>query len=167
MEMDAPPEHVFELAREVSAWAALLPHYRRSAVVARRNERALAQFVAMRPLGRIGIPVTWRAVCWSDGADRDDLRLHFAHTRGVTRGMRVTWHIRPLPGDEPRSEVTIQHEFSRRLPVVGPEVLPRLVDQFFTKPIATRTLRRFKELAEAAETRLVHPETAVSTNLTT
>lgn len=168
--MAAPPEVVFALARDVSRWAERLPHYRRSVVLARRTDRVLAQFVAVRLVavrrfGPLPIPVTWRAVCWSDGTDAADLRLHFAHVRGVTRGMRVTWHIRPLHGDAARSEVTIEHDFSRPLPLLGPETLPRLVDRFFTVPIATRTLRQFRELAEGRVVRTTshHPST---TNLT-
>jgi ribosome-associated toxin RatA of RatAB toxin-antitoxin module len=148
IQITAPAKVVFELAQDVSRWADLLPHYRRSAVVARRNERVLANFVALRPIGRLGIPVTWRAVCWPDDTDPDDLRLNFAHTRGVTQGMRVRWHIRPLPGDEARTEISIEHEFERPLPLLGADRLPRFVDRFFTGPIATRTLREFGALAE-------------------
>ena len=153
IDVAASGQVVFELARDVSRWTERLPHYRRSAVLASRGGRVLAQFVAVRRFGRLPVPVTWRAICWSDAADTADLQLHFAHVRGVTRGMRVTWHIRPLPGDSARSRVTIEHDFSRPLPVLGPEVLPRLVDRYFTAPIATRTLRRFRALAEGRDAR--------------
>jgi aromatase len=151
IEIQAAPTRVFELARDVSRWAELLPHYRRSAITGHLGDRVLAQFVALRPFGRLGIPVTWRAACWSDGGDTDDLRMHFRHVRGATRGMRVTWHIRPLHGEAARSQVTIEHDFRRPVPLLGADTVPGLVDRFFTQPIATRTLRRFKELAEAAE----------------
>jgi hypothetical protein len=59
--------------------------------------------------------------------------------------MDVTWHIRPAPVG---SRVTIEHEFSRSLPLVGAEVLPALVDRFFVRQIAGRTLATFKALAE-------------------
>jgi ribosome-associated toxin RatA of RatAB toxin-antitoxin module len=143
----APPARVFELARDVTRWPQLLPHYRRVSVQARRGGRLIAQMVAVRSIGRVDIPVTWRAEQWSEDADPDDLRLRFRHIRGVTRGMDVTWHIRPEPAG---SRVTIAHEFSRRLPLVGAEAVPYLVDRFFTRPIAGRTLRTFKSLAEAA-----------------
>lgn len=148
IEMAAPAQAVFVLAKDVGRWPQQLPHYRRAAVMARSNGRVLVQFVAVRRFGPLPVPVTWRAVCWSDGADPDDLRLHFLHVRGVTRGMRVTWHIRPIPGDEARSRITIEHEFRRVLPLLGPETLPRVIDRFFTVPIATRTLNRFRALAE-------------------
>ena len=131
----------------MTRWPELLPHYRRVVVRRRSGDRVLAQMVAIRPLlGRIGLPVTWRAEQWAEPDDPDDLRLRFRHVRGVTRGMDVTWHIRPSPGG---CGVTIEHTFRRPLPVLGDAALPRFVDRFFTQPIATRTLRTFKALAEA------------------
>src|SRR3954469_3783308 len=107
--MSADPRAVFDAARDVSQWAAQLPHYRRSEVRAQKDGRLLVQFVAVRQVfGRLGVPVTWRAICWSDERDPTDLRLHFRHVRGVTRGMRVTWHIRPATTEG--SDVTIVHE---------------------------------------------------------
>jgi aromatase len=141
----APPERIYELARDVSRWDELLPHYRRVLVQARKDGRVLAQMVAVRRFGRVEVPVTWRAVQWSEGDDPQDLRLRFHHLRGVTRGMDVTWHIVP---EGSGSRVTIEHEFERPLPLIGGEFVPRLVDRFFTRPIASRTLRAFKTLAE-------------------
>jgi hypothetical protein len=60
--------------------------------------------------------------------------------------MDVTWHIRPTANG---CSVTIEHLFQRHLPLVGDELLPRLVDGFFVRPIATQTLATFKRLAEA------------------
>ena len=59
--------------------------------------------------------------------------------------MDVTWHIRPTADG---CRVTIEHEFRRSLLLVGDTLLPRVVDRFFTRPIATKTLRTFKALAE-------------------
>jgi hypothetical protein len=61
--------------------------------------------------------------------------------------MDVTWHIVPR-GDG--CSVAIEHDFSRPLPFVGPDAVARLIDRLFVRPIAGRTLRTFKELAEAA-----------------
>lgn len=156
----AAPRAVFDLARDVSRWPALLPHYRRVTVHGERAGRIVAQMVAIRPLaGPISIPVTWRAEAWSDDTDPNDLLLRFRHIRGVTRGMDVTWHIRSL-GHAPAgadtgagagaSDVVIEHAFERRLPLVGPRLFPWIVDRLFTRPIASRTLARFKSLAEEA-----------------
>lgn len=146
----APASTVFALARDVARWAELLPHYRRVTVRGRRGDRVLAQMVAERRFNRLGglaVPVTWRAICWPEGDDPDDLRLRFRHVRGVTRGMDVTWHIRP-DGDG-GCTVTIEHEFRRPLPLVSDDLVPRFVDRWFTTAIAGRTLRRFRTLAQA------------------
>lgn len=100
---------------------------------------------AVRPVGRFSIPVWWRAEQWSEDSDVNDLRLRFVHVGGATRGMKVVWHIRPT---DLGCRATIEHEFRRRLPLLGEELFPRLVDRLFVRPIAGRTLRRFKELAE-------------------
>ncbi len=146
IDVSAPGQRVFDLARDVSRWPQLLPHYRSVTVERRSGERVVARMVAVRPvLGPLGLPVAWRAEQWGDATDPDDLRLCFRHLRGVTRGMDVTWHIRPSGHG---CRVTIEHAFRRRLPLVGDEALPAFVDRFFTRSIATRTLRTFKALAE-------------------
>ena len=147
LDVAAPPEHFFALARDVSRWPQLLPHYRAVRVEARRGDRLLARMTAVRRFGPVPVPVSWRAEQWSESSDPGDLRLRFRHVRGVTRGMEVTWHIRR---QSQGCRVTIEHEFRRPLPLLGPDVLPGLVDRFFVRPIATRTLRTFKALAEAS-----------------
>ena len=76
------------MARDVSRWAELLPHYVASTAQARAGDHVLARMIALRRFGPVAIPVVWRAVCWPDATDPADLRLHFHHVRGVTRGMR-------------------------------------------------------------------------------
>ncbi len=79
--------------------------------------------------------------------------------------MRVTWHIRPSRDSETGANVadaaavTIEHEFERPIPLIGTELIPRIVDRFFTHAIATRTLARFRELAERSE-----PTSSLATN---
>jgi ribosome-associated toxin RatA of RatAB toxin-antitoxin module len=146
IDVAAPPARVFELARDVSRWPELLPHYRKVTIQSRDGDRVVAQMVATRHFGPLPIPVTWRAEQWPDDTDTQDLRLHFRHVRGVTRGMEVTWHIRPTGGEA--SRVTIEHDFRRQLPLVGPDALPAVVNRFFIRHIAGRTLATFKRLAE-------------------
>ena len=142
IEMAAPPELVFRLARDVERWDRVLPHYVRSRVVARGADGTrLTEFVARRPLiGSLGLglPVAWRARTW---AEPDTLRLRFVHVAGATKGMDVTWRIDPQ-GDGAR--VSIDHDFRPRLPGFA-----RFVDRAFTRPIAGHTLATFKALAEA------------------
>ncbi len=145
VEIAAAPRRVFELARDVTRWPHLLPHYRAVAVVRRDGDRLVARMSAVRPLGPLRIPVTWSAEQWAEPADESDLRLRFRHVRGFTRGMDVTWHIRPN-GDG--ASVSIEHDFSRRLPLLGPSVLPWFVDRLVVRAIAGRTLATFRALAE-------------------
>lgn len=146
IDIAAPPEIVYRLAREVTAWEHLLPHYARSRAVVRHPDGALTcAFVARRPLVPLlglGLPVAWRSRTWHDPATR---RLFFVHVSGATRGMEVTWTIEPLGGDLERTRVEIGHDFRPRIPGFA-----AFVDRVFTRPIAGRTLRVFKQLAEAA-----------------
>lgn len=145
IDVAASPERFFELSRDLARWPTLLPHYRKVTVESRTDDRIVARMAALRP-GLLPIPVSWHAEQWADQSDASDLRLHFRHVGGVTQGMRVTWHIRPR---DDGASVTIEHDFSRRLPLLGTELLPRLVDRFFIRPIAGRTLATFKALAES------------------
>jgi len=142
IDIAAPPELVYRLARDVTRWERLLPHYSRSAVVRREPDGTLVcDFVARRPfvpvLG-LGIPVTWRSRTWHEPATR---RLRFVHVAGATKGMDVTWSIEPAGGG---TRVEIEHDFRPRIPGFA-----GFVDRAFTRPIAGRTLATFRALAEA------------------
>lgn len=143
IDIAAPADLVFRLARPVERWDRLLPHYSRSRVRERRADGSLVvSFVARRPLVAIlgiGLPVAWRAHTWSDAAS---LRLRFVHLAGATRGMDVTWRIEGTPTG---CRVSIDHDFRPRLPGFA-----SFVDRWFTQPIAWRTLATFRALAEAA-----------------
>lgn len=142
IDVAAPPELVFALARDVERWERLLPHYARSRAVGPGADGTLtADFIARRPfvpLLGLGLPVTWRARTWSEPRTRC---LRFVHVAGATKGMDVIWRIEPS-GDGTR--VTIEHVFRPRLPGFA-----AFVDRAFTRPIASRTLATFKALAEA------------------
>jgi aromatase len=155
----ASPADVFALARDVGRWADLLPHYAASTIQGRAGDRVLVRMTALRWFGRLALPVAWRATCQPDATDGADLRLHFRHVRGVTRGMVVTWHIRAAGDSGDSSDVEIVHDFRRPLPIVGADALPRFVDRVFTRPIAGRTLAEFRRLAE-----LPHPRGVPATN---
>ena len=146
IDVAAPPELVFRLARDVERWPRLLPHY----VAARRegapdaNGRLLVRFVARRsllPVLGLGLPVAWRSLTWSEPAAR---RLHFVHRGGATNGMDVTWRIEPAGSGARACHVEIEHDFRPRVPGWA-----LLVDRLFTRPIAGRTLATFGALAEA------------------
>jgi ribosome-associated toxin RatA of RatAB toxin-antitoxin module len=153
IDVGAPPELVFNLARDVTRWELLLPHYTRSRAVGRAaNGTTICAFVAQRalvPVLGLGLPVAWRSRTWNEPARR---RLRFVHVAGATRGMDVTWTIEPAAGG---TRIEIAHEFARRLPIpglgtiLGDGLFPAIVDRWFTRHIAGRTLATFKALAEA------------------
>ena len=144
IDVAAPADIVFSLARDVVRWEHLLPHYARSRAIERRVDGSIiADFVARRPLPVLGvlgfgIPVAWRSRTWSDSETR---RLRFVHVAGATRGMDVTWRIEPTNDG---CHVAIDHDFRPRFAPFA-----AFVDRAFTRPIAGRTLASFKALAEA------------------
>ena len=144
IDVEAPPELVFTLARDVERWPRLLPHYVSVTVLERRPDGSVvARLVARRPIAPvlgIGLPVAWRSRSWSEP---DTCRLRFVHQGGATNGMDVTWRIEPL-GQGAR--VTIEHDFRPRF---APWAW--FIDTFFTRPMAGRTLATFKAIAEAVE----------------
>ena len=144
VEVRAPSNLVFELARDVERWPQLLPHYQSVHVLERHADKSIsARMVAVRrTVGLLvpGIPVTWRARVWFD---EDELRLRFRHRGGATNGMDVTWFIQPTASG---CRVRIEHQFEPRVP--GWAIL---VDVLFVRPIARRTLAAFKAIAEAAD----------------
>jgi ribosome-associated toxin RatA of RatAB toxin-antitoxin module len=145
IDIAAPAELVFTLARDTRRWQQLLPHYARSRVVERRSDGStVIDFVARRPMPLVGVlglglPVAWRARTWSEPTT---MRLRFVHVAGATRGMDVTWRIEAAGPSACR--VAIDHDFRPRFAPFAP-----FVDRVFTRPIAGRTLATFRALAEA------------------
>jgi ribosome-associated toxin RatA of RatAB toxin-antitoxin module len=164
IDVAAPADLVFRLARDVERWPELLPHYVSARGQGPRGDdgRLVVGFVARRPLLPVlglGLPVAWRAVTWSEPSVR---RLRFVHRGGATGGMDVTWRIEDA-GEE-RCRVEIEHDFRPRVPGWA-----WFVDHAFTRPIAGRTLATFRAIAEAVAD-LERPDKSVgspATNPTT
>ena len=148
--MAAPPALVFALARDVTRWPELLPHYVRVDVEERLGDVAVvARLVARRtfvPLLGLGLPVAWRSRAWSEP---ESLRLRFVHRGGATNGMDVTWRIEATAQG---THVEIVHDFRPRL-----RPWAWVVDALFTRPISRRTLATFKAIAEAVESARPQP----------
>lgn len=142
IDVAAPPDLVFRLARDIEAWPRLLPHYVAVHAIERRPDGSLlARMIARRPLLPVlglGIPVAWRSRTWNEP---DTNTLRFVHQGGATAGMDVTWRIEPSPGG---CRVSIDHDFRPR--IAG---WAGFIDRLFTRPIAGRTLATFKAIAEA------------------
>ncbi len=149
IDVAAPADLVFRLARDVERWPRLLPHYVRASPAAEPDDagRRLVAFVARRsliPVLGLGLPVAWQSLTWAEAPER---QLRFLHRGGATNGMDVTWRIdhRPgLDGSAAASHVEIEHDFRPRVPGWA-----FLIDRLFTRPIAGRTLATFRDIAEA------------------
>jgi ribosome-associated toxin RatA of RatAB toxin-antitoxin module len=142
IDVAAPADLVFRLARDVEAWPRLLPHYVAVQVLERRADGSVvARMIARRPLLPIlgfGVPVAWRSRTWNEPETN---RLRFVHQGGATAGMDVTWRIEPTDAG---CRVSIDHDFRPRIPGWA-----AFIDRLFTRPIAGRTLATFKAIAEA------------------
>ena len=138
--MDAPYERVFALAAEVERWPEILPHYRYVRPLPDpRGERRFAMGARRGP-----IPVTWEAI---QRPMRDERRIEFVHTGGVTRGMWVAWRFEERDG---HLDVSIEHRLDLSWPLVGELVARTIIGPQFIEAIAGRTLRCVKALAEAS-----------------
>jgi uncharacterized membrane protein len=139
--IEAPFERIFPLAAEVERWPERLPHYRFVRRLPDPNGERRFAMGARRGF----IPVRWDAIQRPRPIDR---RIEFLHTGGVTRGMEVAWSFAAAPGGA--TDVSIDHRLELRWPIVGRLVARRIIGPHFIEAIARRTLRRVKELAEAA-----------------
>jgi hypothetical protein len=90
------------------------------------------------------LPVRWEAIQRPMRAER---RIEFTHTGGVTRGMRVAWHFDDTADG---LDVSIEHELHLDWPIIGGFAADRVVGPHFIDAIAGRTLRRIRDIAEAA-----------------
>jgi ribosome-associated toxin RatA of RatAB toxin-antitoxin module len=138
--ISAPPDEVFELVADVARWPEHLPHYRYVRVLRRSAGEVLAAMSARRGW----IPVFWCAAQTADSAART---VRFRHVRGITRGMEVLWTFEPEDGG---TRARLFHDLDLRWPFVGDWLARHVIEKRFVRPIAFRTMRRFKEVAEAA-----------------
>ena len=139
--MRAPIDRIFELAADVERWPERLPHYR----YVRRvpdpgGERRFAMGARRGP-----IPVRWEAI---QRPKRDERRIEFVHTGGVTKGMEVAWRFEERDG---LTDVLIEHRLDLGWPIIGRFAAERVIGPQFIEAIARRTLRRVRELAEVRD----------------
>jgi ribosome-associated toxin RatA of RatAB toxin-antitoxin module len=162
IDVAAPADLVFRLARDVERWPRLLPHYVSADPLAPADAegRLFVRFVARRPLVPVlglSLPVAWQSLTWSEA---DTRRLRFVHRGGATSGMDVTWRIDDRPDGCARVE--IEHDFRPRVPGWA-----AAMDRFFTRPIAGRTLATFRAIAEAVASETGRSDRPPATNPST
>lgn len=138
--IQADPDAIFRAAADIERWPKILPHYRWVKVLEQRGDERVVEMAARRGL----IPVKWIAVQTPDPTTR---RVHYLHTGGPTRGMRVEWSINRPDGDD-GVRVVIVHEFCLEAPVVRSSIGKAVVDGFFVKYIAGHTLACMKQFLE-------------------
>ena len=138
--IDASPDEVFPLVADLPRWPERLPHYRYVRVLSHNHDETLAAMSARRG----PIPIFWHAVQTPDPATR---RIVFRHVRGITRGMEVLWTLEPERGG---TRARILHDLDLRWPWIGPWFAEHVIARGFIHPIASRTLARFKAIAEAS-----------------
>ncbi len=145
----APVRRVYELAAAIDRWPEILPHYRWVAVLRDLPDRGDArQRLVEMAATRDGFPVKWVSIQELDPGRRE---VRYRHVRGVTRGMDVIWALTTSPdaGGREGTAVRLIHLFDPPWPrPLGPLVARYIVGGLFVHDIATKTLRRIKDLAE-------------------
>jgi coenzyme Q-binding protein COQ10 len=143
LRMRAPMERVFQAAKNVEQWPAILSHYRWVRTLEHRGEDALVEMAAWRPFGRLKYPTWWVSEMWIDHAAA---AVHYRHVRGITTGMDVVWQLEPSAGG---TEVTIVHQWAGPpWPVLGPAAATWIIGPVFIHGIAVRTLAGIKRHVE-------------------
>ncbi len=131
----ATPARIYHYASDTERWPEYLPHYRFVHVLQGAGDRRVVEMAAKRS----GIPVRWRAEQTNDPRTPS---IAFRHLGGWTKGMDVVWNFEPVDGG---TRVSIDHRANLMFP------MDWIVGKFFIDHVATRTLRRMKELAEGSD----------------
>ncbi len=135
--MNAAEEMIFEAVANLERWPAFLPHYRYIRYYEKGPVRNLVKMAANRG----AIPIAWMS---EQVIDRENREIRFKHLKAWTKGMKVVWKFRPLPGGV---EVQIIHDLTFRVPALAPVVEP-IIGGFFINYIATQTLQHMKAYVE-------------------
>jgi len=141
--MKAVAARVFDAARDVERWTALLTHYRWVRMLERRADGGVVEMAAWRPFGAVRYPTWWVSEMWVDPAR---LEIRYRHIRGITRGMDVLWRIVPA-GEE--CDVTIVHQWDGPAwPLIRRPAAEWIIGPVFVHGIASRTLRGIADHTE-------------------
>ena len=130
---------IFQLAADIQDWPMILPHYRYLRILEQSETHKVADFGASRD----GFPVKWRA---KQELFPEADRITFSHVGGITKGMWVEWRLEKRDN---RVHVTIDHDLSYPVPLLGPLFARYIVGKLFVRNIAGKTLRCIKAKVEA------------------
>ena len=142
----APPETMFDVARDVESWPAHLAHYR---YVRFRREQPdgtkVVEMSAFRHFGPIGWPTWWLSLM-EVVPDRPVIR--FKHIGGITKEMDVEWSFERVSSG---TRVRIVHVWDGpRWPLIGVYAAQVVIGPVFIHGIASRTLAGLARVAERA-----------------
>ncbi|HET7789275.1 MAG TPA: SRPBCC family protein [Gemmatimonadales bacterium] len=134
---------VFDAARDVERWPAILPHYRWVRFTERRGHGGVVEMAAWRPFGFLRWPTWWTSEMTVDEARRE---VRYRHVRGITTGMDVRWR---LEADQGWVRVEIVHEWQGPpWPLIGAAAANAVIGPVFVHGIASRTLAGIKRFVE-------------------
>ena len=142
----APPETMFNVARDVERWPVHLAHYR---YVRFRSERpdglSVVEMSAYRHFGPIGWPTWWLSLM-EVIPERPAIR--FRHIGGITKEMDVEWSFERVTSG---TRVRIAHVWDGpRWPLIGVRAARLVIGPVFIHGIASRTLAGLARVAERA-----------------
>ena len=141
-------QRIFDLARRVEEWPALLPHYRRVKFRERaRDGGGLVEMAADRPFGVLRWPTWWLSRMRVREASPDSApSIRFRHVGGITTGMDVEWSFTATPQG---TQVRIVHVWDGpRWPLIGVHAATAVIGPVFVHGIASRTLSGLARIAE-------------------
>jgi len=138
----APLARVFDAARDVERWPAILPHYR----WVRFLDDGLVEMAAWRPFGPLRYP-TW----WVSEMKVLPGEIHYRHVRGITRGMDVAWRLHADGTTGDTVHVEIVHDWAGPAwPLIGAAAADLVIGPVFVHGIASRTLAGLRRHLERA-----------------
>lgn len=145
IDIRAPLQRVFVVASDVERWPEFLSHYRWVRILERTPSGAIVDMAAWRRFGPVPYPTWWV----SEMEILPEIhQIHYRHLRGITRGMKVEWHL--TQGDE-RVEVRIDHQWNGpRWPLIGKAAANLVIGPVFIHHVASHTLAGVRREAERA-----------------
>lgn len=143
----APLQRIFELARNVEHWPALLDHYRfvrfRSRTI---DDGGVVEMSANRPFGVLDWPTWWISEMEVRAPAGAAPEIRFHHIGGITKGMDVAWTFEELGH---ATLVRIIHVWDGpQWPVIGLGAARLVIGPVFVHGIASRTLAGLAAVAE-------------------
>lgn len=148
----APVQRIFDLARKVEHWPALLDHYRSVRFRSRTPDGGgVVEMAATRPFGVIDWPAWWMSEMEVRAPLVGAPEIRFRHIGGITKGMDVAWTFEDLGQ---ATLVRIVHVWNGPgWPIIGAGAARLVIGPVFVHGIASRTLAGLAAVAERGESR--------------